>query len=244
MEPGVNHTVCPSRAVNLSPQACAKGQGLCVKERASAWGAFHRPPPMRGCLPPMPDPCHILHQHRVQPQHDAGQLSCPGSCSLMRGPHSLCLSSQGSLLPPAPPQKTSALSPRFQRRKPCLSDSRSWSCQVEPKLSSLPPCGAGWGGRANTASPPPPQDSGTPQALTGNPTAEYGCTPPCPIHLPQPPPPASQLSSLSCPPFLSRPGLNSIWLLPIFKPHHRAKTLPGRIPKGLNQDLLLHTGGT
>lgn len=74
-------------------------------------------------------------------------------------------------------------------------------------------------------------------------SAEYGCTPLCPIRLPPPPPPASQLSSLSCPPFLSRCGLDSIWLLPIFKPHHRAKTLPGQVPKGLNQDLLLHTGG-
>lgn len=74
-------------------------------------------------------------------------------------------------------------------------------------------------------------------------SAEYGCTPLCLIRLPLPPPPASQMSCLSCPPFLSRCGLDSIWLLPIFKPHHRAKTLPGQVPKGLNQDLLLHTGG-
>ena len=155
MEPGVNHTVCPSRAVNLSRQACAKGQGLCVKERASAWGAFHRPPPMRGCLPTMPDPCHILRQHRVQPQHDASQLSCPGSCSLMRGPHSLCLSSQGSLLPPAPPQKASALSPPVFREGSHVSTTQGHGA-AKWNLNSAPSLPAEQGGVGERTLPPHP----------------------------------------------------------------------------------------
>ena len=121
---------------------------------------------------------------------------------------------------------------------------------MEPELSSLLGClmqsRVGW--ESNHCLPTPISGFQDPTGFDWKPhspgaSAEYGCTPLCLIRLPLPPPPASQMSCLSCPPFLSRCGLDSIWLLPIFKPHHRAKTLPGQVPKGLNQDLLLHTGG-
>lgn len=208
---------------NLSLQPCARGcRALGQGEIPPAWGVLPQAPNHEeGVSPQCPGPLpHPRPAPCAAPAPTPGQLSCPRSCSLMGGPCSLCLSSQGSLLPPAPPQKASAVSPPFLRGGSHISVTQGhgvakWNLNsAPPGLSDAEQGGVG----EQSCLPTPISGSWTPQALSGNLTGQvHQLSMAAPLPDPSSPtttPSQPALLSLSCPPFLSRCGLDSIWLLP------------------------------